>query len=280
MRASRLVALAALGFLAGCGSDATITAPGVDIDTEAEALSTELAAGFFAGGGAVGGVAGMPMEGMGGMGPGGIMVLGPILPSSPASAAGGSVTIFGMPGMDANAKVTYYDAAGAVQQEFDSLTTARIVVDETVKLRVTMTMNGSTRVLTMEGTNHAELSGLAGQETSTTLDTRGTSKVVSELSASGRPKVTTTVNATHEAKGLVLPVRRAPDAFRPAPPVAGTTTSESTITAVAEGGASKTIQTKVVTTFDASGTATIVVTTNGTTRTCTQSLADWHLTCR
>jgi hypothetical protein len=186
----------------------------------------------------------------------------------------GDGTIFvAMPGMNVTRTIAFFDAAGAKQDRYDSLTTARVVTDERVSATNTMTVNGNQRATTMEAAHHAEVSGLAGRETAVTLNANGTSKVTMAASRNGRT-ITTTATASDLTKDLVVPVPRARGAY----PKSGTVTHEHSVTAT-DGTGSATRSYREVITFDGSATAKVTITVNGATKSCTRALDTGRLSC-
>lgn len=291
MRTLRVATTAALALLlAGCAGDSSAPSPRVAADDDAELLSAALSAGFLEAQGPLGAAMGMGfgapvmgtgagtglMAGMGGAGgamPGGGMGGGMMGGGMGTPPVGDGTTFVLMPGMSVTRTIAFFDAAGAKQERYDSLTTARVVTDEQVSATNTMTVNGNQRSTTMEATHHSEVSGLAGRETSVTLNANGTSKVTMIASRNGKT-VTTTATASDLTKDLVVPVPRARGAF----PKSGTVTHERTVTAT-DGTNSATRSVREVISFDGSATAKVTITVNGATKHCTRALDTGRLAC-
>ncbi len=169
-------------------------------------------------------------------------------------------------GLTITRSASYADAGGAVQQAFDSATTntinVRITVSGTITRRdsaVSQVQHGSDRTVTglAPGSPQRTVNGTsAGQETTTgTRDGKAFTAV--------RIVGDTTV-------GLVIP---APVADGPRPyPTAGTVTRSMQVTVTFEGESPTTSARREVITYDGSDTATIVITQDGATKTCTLRL--------
>jgi hypothetical protein len=290
MRTVRFGATAVLALLlAGCAGESSAPTPQVATDDDAELLSTALSAGFLDAQGPLGAAMGMgfgaPVAGtgagmglMGGMsgmgGTGGGMMGGGMGGGMGAPPTSDGTILLMMPrGMNVTRTITFFDAAGAKQERYDSLTTARVVTDEQVSATNTMTVNGNQRATTMEATHHAEVSGLAGRETSVTLNANGTSKVTMAATRNGKA-ITTTVAARDVTKDLVVPVPRVRGAF----PKSGTVTSERTVSATDGTNRVERAYREVIT-FDGSASARVTITANGTTKSCTLALDTGRLAC-
>lgn len=280
MRTVRLGVTAALALLlAGCAGETSAPVQPAVADGDAEVLTAAMSAGFLEAQGPLGAAMGLgfgaPVMGTGagmglmdGMGSrGGMMGGGSGMPSRD----GGSLVM--IPGMTVTRTVTFYDAAGAKQERYDSLTTARVVTDEKVTSSSTMTVNGNQRSMTMEAIHHAEVSGLAGCETQVTLNANGTSKVTMAGTRDGKT-TTTTVTASDLTKDLVVPVPRARGAW----PKSGTVAHDRAVSAT-DGARSAAHSYREVTTFDGSATAKVTITVNGTTKSCTRALDTGRLSC-
>lgn len=280
MRTLRLGAAAALALLlAGCAGETSAPTPKVATDDDAEMLSAALSAGFLEEQGPLGAAMGLgfgaPVMGTGagmglmdGMGSrGGMMGGGVGMPTRDGT------TLVMMPGMTVTRTVAFYDAAGARQERYDSLTTARVVTDEKVTGSSTLTVNGNQRAMSIEASHHSEVSGLAGRETQVTLNASGTSKVTMAVTRDGKT-ITTSVSANDATKDLVVPVPRARGAF----PKSGTVTHDRTVSAT-DGTNSTTRSFREVITFDGTATAKVTVTVNGTTKSCTRALDTGRLSC-
>jgi len=160
----------------------------------------------------------------------------------------------------------YRDAPGNVQPAFDSLTTNSIDTEVAVSGTVTR-RNGATSTVAHE--SERSVSGLApgstarrvngsshGMETTTGSDDQGAFTAVREMG--------------DRVSGLVIPVF-AEDQPRPYP-IAGTVERSMEVTVTREGEAPLTSSRSEVVTYDGSDTATIVITRDGVSTTCSLPL--------
>ena len=214
-------------------------------------------------------------------------------------------------GITVKRSAQYKDAAGAVQQAFDTLTTnsvntqssttgtltfdraadsassrgpggefggkghwgrgrghgGRLLGDTSTVLTATTTINSSsTRTVTglAQGSTERTVNGAsAGTESTTGTSSRGS------FTASRTVGDTTT--------GLVIPVATS-TTTRPYP-TAGTTIRSIQASLQYANESAVTLTRREVVTYDGSATATVVITENGTTRTCTKPLPRGRLSC-
>ncbi|HEU0299421.1 MAG TPA: hypothetical protein VFR37_08210 [Longimicrobium sp.] len=175
-------------------------------------------------------------------------------------------------GLTINRSAQFRDAAGAVQQAFDSVTTnsvnARVAVAGTRTHR-----SGATS--TVEHASDRTVGGLASGSTQRTVN--GTS--------AGRESTTGTDDAgsftalrvaADSVNNVVIPV--ATDASPRPYPVSGSIVRAMQVT-VTRGGQTTTSTRREVVTYDGTSTATLVITRDGETRTCTLPLPHGRPTC-
>jgi hypothetical protein len=200
---------------------------------------------------------------------------GRALPSSCAfSAATGVVTCPAQTrrGLTILRSAVYKDAAGNVQPAVDSTTNA---ISLHVDVSGTVARRDSTVITTVKHTSDQTITGLAkgstqrvvngtsaGRESSTGTDTAGTFSVVRTIGD-------TTTN-------LVIPVSDGKKSF----PAAGTIVRAMSATLSRAGSAVRNSSRREVITFNGTTTATIVVTQDGTTKTCTLPLPHGRPTCQ
>ena len=214
-------------------------------------------------------------------------------------------------GLTIKRSVQYKDAAGAVQQAFDSLTTnsvsttsstsgtltfdraadsaskrgpggelggkghwgrgrgpgGRLLGDTSTVLSATTTINSSsTRTVTglAQGSTERTVNGAsAGSESTTGTSSRGS--------------FTATRTVGDTTTGLVIPVRTS--ATEKPYPTAGTTIRSISASLQYANETPVTLTRREVLTYDGSATAKVVITENGTTKTCTKALPRGQLGC-
>lgn len=167
-------------------------------------------------------------------------------------------------GLTINRSAAYADAAGAVQQAFDSATTntinTRAAVSGTVTRRdntQTTVSASSDRTVTGLRTNARTVNGTsAGTETTVGSDTAGAFTVARVMGDT--------------VQGVVIPVPTT-TATRPYP-TAGKVIRAMSVTLTRAGASPVTSSRREVVTYDGSATATVVITQDGTTKTCTLPL--------
>jgi hypothetical protein len=194
----------------------------------------------------------------------------------------------------------YKNAAGAVQQAFDTLTTNQVNVQTTVAGTVTFSRDSSrgpgahgghggqrhsghitgdtttilTATTTVDHKSDRTVTGLASGSTQRTVN--GTSLgQESTTGTSSRGDFTATRTAADTTKGIVIPVADG----KPSYPTAGSVTRVMSATVTYAGQAATTATRREVITYDGSDTAKIVITTNGTTQNCTRPLPRGRLSC-
>lgn len=156
-------------------------------------------------------------------------------------------------GMTATRTCVYKDAAGATQLAYDDLTTATVSVNATVKGTVTR----GPMTMTIDRASDFTVSGLAGTETSATVNGGGRGTVsrvrTTEDGATRQYDMRYTVQRT----SVVIPVPRTAASW----PTSGTATKSFTITVVGGPNDGKTVTRSVVITFN--GTSKPTATING-----------------
>ena len=218
-------------------------------------------------------------------------------------------------GLTINRSAQYKDAAGAVQQAFDSTTTNSVNIQTSVTGTVTYEPEGegddrgrnrgpggnsgpggrpcwgdgrgvggvllgdtATIVSATTSVNNASdrtVSGLAKGSTQRTVS--GASKgQESTTGESSRGKFTATRVVGDTTTGVVIPVST--DGSKTYP-TAGTVIREIAATLTYEGQAATTVSRREVVTYDGSATAKVVITENGTTKNCTRPLPRGPLSC-
>ena len=178
------------------------------------------------------------------------------------------------PGLNVAVTTTYYDAAGAAQAAYDALTTAKIVQKETVSGTSTVQRDGRSVVTTVQRSGETTITGLAGSETSRTINGSASGTVTTDATVDGKTShaVTTSSDRTVD---LVIPVPGGRGVY----PKSGTVTHERTVSLSRAGAAATTHTVKEVSTFDGTAIAKVTVTKDGQTRTCTRNLATRQTTC-
>jgi hypothetical protein len=166
---------------------------------------------------------------------------------------------------------TYKTAGGTVQPAPDSTTD---YVSENIDVNGTVTRRDSA-VSTVHNTSTRTVTGLSSTSTQRTVNgaARG------EESTSGKTDSAVAFTATRlvgdTTKGIVIPVT----AGKPTYPTAGTVIRQMTATITLVGGTPTTTTRREVLTYDGSATATLVITMDGTTRTCKLPLPRGVPTC-
>lgn len=250
---------------AACSTDGTAPATTSDAAAEdAERVAIEMAGTFFEAAGPLGMIGDRTGTGIG------APVTGPLLGvGGPRGGTPGAP-----PGMNVTVTTTYYDAAGAVQANYDALTTAKMVQKETVSGTSTVQRDGRSVVTTVQRSGETTITGLEGRETSHTINGSASGTVTSESTADGKSSkaVTTSSDKTVD---LVIPVPGGRGVY----PKSGTVTHERTVTLTRAGGTPVTHTIKEVSTFDGTAVVKVTITVDGTTRSCTRNLATRQTSC-
>jgi hypothetical protein len=218
-------------------------------------------------------------------------------------------------GVTVSRSAQYTTAAGAVQPAFDSLTTNTVDVRTTARGTVSVDSasgragfgfagrhggRGGPRRRTArrpgrarrpaarrhgdhpERHHHGRERGRAHRHRARRGSTRRTVDGASRASesitgTSSRGAFTATRLAADTTRGLVIPVRGTADA--PAYPTAGTIIRTMQASVTYTGDTPATASRREVVTYDGSATARVVITEDGTTRTCTRPLPRGPLSC-
>jgi hypothetical protein len=174
-------------------------------------------------------------------------------------------------GLTVTRSAAFSDAAGAVQQAFDSAST------NTVNMQVQVTGTKDRRDGTSVTVQHASdrtLSGLAEGSTERTVD--GTSAGSETTTGRDTVGVFNAVRIIGDTiQGLVVPVSVAGASY----PTAGTVIRSMHVTATYEGQTPTSSSRREVITFDGSSTAAVVITRDGETQNCRLALPSRQLTC-
>ena len=174
-------------------------------------------------------------------------------------------------GLTMTRTIAFFDAAGNAQARFDPVTTASHKATMSVKGTLTLPRGGTA---TIDRSGSMTVTGLAGNETTHTLNgTEGGTIVHSGITVGGSPMVsTTTVHDT--TYNLVVPVGR--NLARPWP-ISGSRVHVSTTAMTSSGGTTvpslAPMTMRVKETFNGTSVVTIEMTTPMGTRTCTRDLA-------
>ncbi len=156
-------------------------------------------------------------------------------------------------GLDVERTVTFRDAAGAAQAAYDALTTASIDVVASIDGDVTRGPWSAE----IHRTRTFTVSGLAGTETTRTVNGTGTDDVSRSRHAEGGPTRSYDLVGTSAAVNVVIPVRG--EGVAPWP-LSGTITRNFTITPTGDNAGPPVTKTIVIT-FN--GTANVIGTING-----------------
>lgn len=203
------------------------------------------------------------------------------VPSGETSLGGGtgpcaftpSTGQFGCPegrgdGLTVTRTVTDRDAAGNIQPKFDAQTTASITTDTTAT-GTRNTPGGGTATIDQSG--EMVVTGLAGTETTRTLNGQEHGTVVA--SSTLKDGTMLTLNSTEDdtTTNLVVPVADRSAGTPQAFPLSGSRTHSDTtvITGGPKSGTTTLVRTE---TYDGSGIAQVDITQNGVTRHCTVDL--------
>jgi hypothetical protein len=213
-------------------------------------------------------------------------------------------------GVTVTRSAAYANAAGQTQQAFDTLTTNTVTVRVAASGTVTFDsasgrgrggfgfghhggrgpkggrggrglLLGDTATIlsattTVRSTSERITGGLAQGSTQRTV-TGTSSASESTTGTSSRGAFTTVRTAADTTRGIVIPVATAANAVPY--PTAGTIVRVMSATVTFAGQTPLTAARREVVTYDGTATARVVITTNGTTRTCTRPLPRGPLSC-
>jgi len=163
-------------------------------------------------------------------------------------------------GLTINSTATYKTAAGVAQSAPDSTTDVAAV---NIDVTGTVTRRDSA-VSTVHNTSSRSVSGLAVGSTQRTVNgaARGEESTTGKTDSAVAFTATRLVGDT--TSGLVIPVVSG----KPTYPTAGKVIRQMKATVTLAGGTPTTRERREVITYDGSTTATLVITTDGTTKTC------------
>lgn len=174
-------------------------------------------------------------------------------------------------GLTVNRSLAWYDAAGAAQSAFDSLKTD--VINTKVTVTGTMTRRDSS-TSTISNSSDRTVSGLAQGSTKHTVNgTAAGNEVTTGKDTAGT--FTATRSAADTVKSVIVPVADTTKRY----PTGGTIIRVMTISVKRASGTTNSSRREVVT-YDGSATAKMVVTQDGTTKTCTIPLPMGRPTCQ
>lgn len=174
-------------------------------------------------------------------------------------------------GLDVLRSIQYRDAAGAVQQAFDSATTDYVNVQ--VMVSGTTTRRGGA-VSDVNHNSDRTITGLSPSSTQRTMN--GTSAGV-ETTAGTRDSVAFMAERIvgDTVTNVVIPKGNPGQVY----PISGTVVRAMQVTMTLGGNAPVVHTRREVITFDGSATAQVTITRNGTTRNCTLPLPRGPLSC-
>jgi len=176
-------------------------------------------------------------------------------------------------GLTVNRSVAFATANGTVQSAFDSLTTNTINVKVTVSGSVTRRDSALT---TVQHSSDRTVSGLASGSTQRTVNGSSAGKeTTTGNDSAGAFTVQRTMGDT--ITNVVIPNTTASGS--PAFPTSGTVMRSMSITLNHAGTTSSRSRREVIT-YNGTSTATLVITEDGTTRTCTLPLPHGRPTCQ
>lgn len=174
-------------------------------------------------------------------------------------------------GITISRSVAWYDAAGATQSAFDSVTTNTINTQVTATGTITR-RDSATSVI--NNSSDRTVSGLAKGSTKHTVNGTASGKEVTTGKDSSGTFTATRI-AADSIRGIIVPVV---DTGRPYP-TAGTIVRVMNVSVVRASGTTSSSRREVVT-YDGSSTAKMVITQDGTTKTCTLALPMGRPTCQ
>ena len=208
-------------------------------------------------------------------------------------------------GVTVKRSARFTDAAGAVQQAFDSVTTNTVNLQSTVSGTITFDRAADslqdrsghgehhwgrgrgpegrllgdpstilTATTTINSSSSRTVSGLAQSSTQRTID-GASAGTESTVGTSSRGSFTATRAVGDTTMGLVIPVVVGTKSY----PTAGTVIRQIQATLKYSGENAVTLSRREVVTYDGSAIAKVVITQDGTTKSCTRPLPRGRLTC-
>ncbi len=173
-------------------------------------------------------------------------------------------------GLTVTRSVAWFDASGAVQSAFDSLKTNTINTQVTVSGTMTRRDSATT---TISNSSDRTIGGLAqGSSTHTVNGTAAGKETTAGKDGSGA--FTLTRVAADTVRGIIVPVADTGRTY----PTAGTVIRVMNVTVVRTSGTTNAARREVIT-YDGTATAKMVITQDGTTKTCTLPLPMGRPTC-
>ena len=174
-------------------------------------------------------------------------------------------------GLTVNRSAQYTNAAGAVQQAFDSITTnsvnTRVAVSGTVTRR-------DSAVSTVQHSSDRTVSGLAAGSAQRTVN--GTLAGRESTTGTNSTGAFTAVRVMGDTiRNVVIPVSTTGMSY----PTSGTVTRSMSATLTYSGQSPTALTRREVVTYNGSATATVVITRDGVTQNCTLPLPHGRLTC-
>jgi hypothetical protein len=164
-------------------------------------------------------------------------------------------------GLTITRSAAYKNGSGTVQSAFDSLTT------NTINIRVNVSGTKVRRdndTSVVQHTSDRTVSGLAPSSTQRTVN--GTSSGTENIKGSNTTGSFTAVRTIGDTvTGVVIPVQTSGKPF----PTAGTVVRSAQVTLTYAGQSPTTSTRREVITYNGSGTATVTITRDGVTQTCT-----------
>ncbi len=166
----------------------------------------------------------------------------------------------------------YKDAAGHVQQAFDTATTNSINTQVTVSGTVVRRDNDTS---TVANTSDRTVTGLKSAQRTVNGTSAGTEKTVG-TDSTGHFTAQRTIGDTTKAVVIPAPVAGSPPPY----PTSGTIVRSMSATLTYDGKSPATSTRREVITYNGTNTATVVITQDGTTKNCTLPLPRGRLTCQ
>jgi hypothetical protein len=175
-------------------------------------------------------------------------------------------------GLTIQRSAKYTDAAGQAQASVDGTTNT---INTQLSVTGTITRRDSSTSTINESSNQT-VTGLAQGSTQRTINgTSGGTEGTNGHSAKGTFTALRTVGDT--TTGVVIPIG---SEGHPSYPTAGTIIRSMNVTVTLEGESPASSSRREVITYDGSATASVVITHDGETKTCTLPLPRGHLTCQ
>jgi hypothetical protein len=166
-------------------------------------------------------------------------------------------------------------ATGATQTKIDTATTNTVRTRTTVSGTTTRGRDNASVTATVSNSSDRTVTGLASGSTKRTVN--GWSKGSENTTGTNRDgqKFTASRTAGDTTTGLVIPVSTTAETY----PTAGKVVRAMTATTTIEGAAATTKSRREVLTYDGTATAKLVITEDGTTKTCTIALPRGRPSC-